>query len=147
MFTSPTMRRRIGNTTSPDGLSLTRLPSAARHTKGSQTPTEKGMIMPQQPPQWQKTVSSTKDPLVSYIGKPVISDAGPNQKYIGRVIVELWELVPQNGQTTPVVVNDVDGIAVSTDATASGGHHAELLDRVVAALPQRVANDKLVKQG
>jgi len=105
----------------------------------------KGITVPNEPkpqPQWQKSVSPVADPLAAYAGRPIISGAVSNRKYIGRVIVELWELVPQSGQTSPVVIDDVDGIAISADATPSAtasGDHATLLDRVAAALPQRVA--------
>ncbi len=98
--------------------------------------------MADQPPHWEKQVSSAPDPLAAFRGKPVISGGGANRKYIGRVIVELWELVPQSGQTSPVVIDDVDGIAIRADATPSAtasGDHAALLDRVAAALPQRIA--------
>lgn len=105
----------------------------------------KGTTVPNEPkpqPQWQKSVSSTADPLASYVGRPIISEGGANRKYIGRVIVELWEPVPQSGANNSIVINDVNSMAISADAAPSAtanGDHATLLDRVAAALPQRVA--------
>lgn len=68
------------------------------------------------------------DPLAAYRKKPVISGAGPNATYIGRVVIELW--------ADTSVSDDADTIAITADAV--DGKHANLLERVTLALTQRM---------
>lgn len=71
---------------------------------------------------WQMQTGPADDPLLPYRGRPVIS-AG---KYIGRVVIELWE-----SESGPV--NDVNGLAFTSD-TVQGDQHT-LLQRVADAFP------------
>lgn len=67
------------------------------------------------------------DPLHGYHGKPIVSDAVPGESYVGRVIVELWD-VPGRG--------DESNLAISVDAVDRD--QPQLLQRVAAALPRRL---------
>ena len=80
---------------------------------------------------WKKQSSPVDDPLAAYHGKPVISHGGPNQHYLGRVVVELWE----DGSTR----DDSYKLALSSDAV--DGNYTKLRQRVAAALPVRVLRD------
>lgn len=40
--------------------------------------------------EWKAETGSVDDPLQAYRRKPVISGAGPDASYVGRVVVELW---------------------------------------------------------
>lgn len=81
------------------------------------------------------TVESVPDPLADYHGKPLISQASPRCKYLGRIIVELWE---QPG------FSDAQSIALSVQGTESVGT-AELLQRIAEALPIRAAKISLAQ--
>ena len=75
------------------------------------------------------------DPLEGYHGKPIISGGGSHDRYIGRVILELWER-PRGADPG---VNDVNYFSMTSDAT--DGDAAGLLRRLADALPVRVARD------
>ncbi len=77
---------------------------------------------------WQTQEFSADDPLSSHRGRPIISAGGPNQKYVGRVIIEFWE--------SDSARDDTNKIAYSADAV--DGDHPALLRRVAAALAARV---------
>jgi hypothetical protein len=77
---------------------------------------------------WQMQTGPADDPLLPYRGRPVIS-AGSAGRYIGRVVIELWE-----SESEP---NDVNGLAFTTDTVQ--GDQQTLLQRVAAALPARLA--------
>jgi hypothetical protein len=73
---------------------------------------------------WKAEILSVDDPLAPYRKTPVISGAGPNATYLGRVVVELWS---DGG-----VSDDAQMIAITADAV--DGKHANLLERVTRAL-------------
>lgn len=77
---------------------------------------------------WKAESFPVDDPLRTYRKKPVISGAGPNTTYVGRVVIELWS---DGG-----VSDDADMIAITADAVDS--HHAKLLERIAQALPRRM---------
>jgi hypothetical protein len=93
-------------------------------------------------PAWQKKIvvgnkpqrtaegssQSTGDPLASYEGKPILGQHGSSQRYVGRVVVELWE--------TEQSVDDSQRIVFTADA--ADGNHSALLRRVAPALLKRV---------
>ena len=82
----------------------------------------------------QEARSGRTDPLQGYYGRPLTSGL-PSHKYIGRVIVELWE--PPSG------VNDANGLTFRFSA-AGGIKPADVLKRVAAALPQRLAKQTVL---
>lgn len=77
------------------------------------------------PHSWNASVVPADDPLAAHHKKPVISSGGPNATYLGRIVIELWD--------TPEARDDADRIALTSDA--SDGKHADLLSRIVTALP------------
>lgn len=77
----------------------------------------------------QVQVVTAADPLAGYHDQPVISDGGPQARYIGRVIIELWEPLSQP--------NDVGGLAYTSEAV--DGNNVALLQRIARALPLRLS--------
>lgn len=77
---------------------------------------------------WKAGITSVDDPLAAYRKRPVISGAGPNATYVGRVVIELWS----DGGTS----DDAQMIAITADAM--DGKHANLLERVAQALTRRM---------
>ncbi len=78
---------------------------------------------------WKAEISEVDDPLVGYHKKPIISLASsPNAKYLGRVIVELWDNTGAR--------DDADALTIS--AGAMDGKHGKLLARIAEALLVRV---------
>jgi hypothetical protein len=84
--------------------------------------------MSHQSSSWSSQQSTVPDPLKGYQRVPIISGGGPNSKYLGRVIIELWQ---EDGAS-----DDSKMIAISADAV--DGKHAQLLPRIAAALAQRM---------
>jgi hypothetical protein len=76
---------------------------------------------------WQKTAIAGNDHLANYQGKPILGQRA-NKRYVGRVVVELWE----TGQP----VDDSQQIVFTADAT--DGNHGALLRRIASALLKRV---------
>jgi len=76
------------------------------------------------------------DPLKGFYGKPIVGEEIPGEnRYLGRIIVELYE--------SPLISSDANGLAFTTDpAHQAGISAAELLERIAAALPVRVAKEK-----
>ncbi len=70
---------------------------------------------------------STVDPLASYQGNPILGQHGSGQRYVGRVVVELWE----TGQP------EDDSQRIIFTADAADGNHGALLRRVAPALLKR----------
>jgi len=85
-------------------------------------------IMPQE--------KEVHDPLKGFYGKPIVSEEIPGEnRYLGRIIVELYE--------APDISSDANGLAFTTDpAHQAGISAADLLERIAAALPVRIAKDK-----
>ena len=77
---------------------------------------------------WVATTAPVDDPLAAYQGKPVISRGGPNQQYLGRVVVELWD----DGSPR----DDSDKLSLSSDAV--DGNHLHIRERIAKALPECV---------
>jgi hypothetical protein len=77
---------------------------------------------------WKAEISPVDDPLAAYRKQPVISGAGSNATYVGRVVIELWS---DGG-----VSDDAKMIAITADAV--DGKHANLLERVALALTRRM---------
>jgi hypothetical protein len=79
--------------------------------------------------EWKKQETTRMgDPLSGYQGRPILGQQGPNAKYLGRVIVELWE--------TNSTTNDSNNIAVSAGAVDED--NATFIERIAAALSERV---------
>jgi hypothetical protein len=75
-------------------------------------------------------------PFAGFGGKPIIGKEGPNQHFVGRVVVELFE--------GPGIESDAHGLALiinpSLESTLS---QHDLLKRIAAALPGRIViNEK-----
>lgn len=77
---------------------------------------------------WAAQSSPADDPLQAYRKKPIISHAGANATYVGRVVIELWS---DSG-----VSDDAKMIAITADAV--DGKHAKLLERIAPALSRRM---------
>lgn len=73
---------------------------------------------------WKAESVPVDDPLQAYRKQPIISRAGPNVTYLGRVVIELWS----DGGAS----DDSEMIAVTSDAV--DGKHAKLLERISPAL-------------
>lgn len=68
------------------------------------------------------------DPLQNYYGKPLIGEAGPSMKYVGRLIIELYEQ-PYS--------SDANSLVLAFDP-APGESQGDLVKRIAAALPERL---------
>jgi hypothetical protein len=77
---------------------------------------------------WKAESFPVDDPLAAYRKKPVISGAGSDTTYVGRVVIELWS---DGGMS-----DDAQMIAITADAV--DGKHANLLERVTDALTRRM---------
>ncbi len=74
-------------------------------------------------------VSDAKpDPLIGFHGQSAISSGGSDKSYVGRVMVELWAAPGKS-----------DAQLLTYSADAVNGDHMTLLERVIAALPVRIA--------
>lgn len=81
---------------------------------------------------WSKQTGNVDDPLAAYHGKPILSQGGPNQHYLGRLVVELLE----DGRPRD------DSYKLALTAGAVDGNHANFTRRIAAALPVRVQRDE-----
>lgn len=77
-------------------------------------------------------------PFGQYRQEAVFSDGGPQSIYLGRVVVELWNS-PANSRGLSPEQLDAAGLAVVLEPTGEVGDSQRLLQRVMAALPQRFA--------
>jgi hypothetical protein len=79
---------------------------------------------------WGSKLSKTDNPLAAHAGKPFYSGGGSEDRYLGRVIIELWEV---KGPTGPVVTASygADPVDVSARelAEAAGVAFAKLLEQ------------------
>jgi hypothetical protein len=82
--------------------------------------------------QWEKRVSTAPDPLKDFRKKPIISGGGPKAKYLGRVIVELWD----TGEGRD------DSYNIAYSSAPVDGKYTELVKRVATALVERVRRDR-----
>jgi len=74
-------------------------------------------------------LNSAPDPLAGFQGRPTISVETSGDTYVGRVMVELWDA--GDGDDTRLLTYSAD---------ATNGVGATLLERVVVALPIRLAH-------
>ena len=79
------------------------------------------------------TETGRPDPLAAYYGKPLISGASTHARYLGRVVIELYE---SEGAT------DEMGLAYSIDLASDAGlGAATLAKRISEAFVTRVPKD------
>jgi hypothetical protein len=72
-------------------------------------------------------------PLAGTGGKPLLGREGSDKRYVGRVIIELYE--------GPHIASDMDGLVMSiSPAIGSNLSQQELLSRIAVALPSRAAS-------
>ena len=84
------------------------------------------------------TETGRPDPLAAYYGKPLISGASTHVRYLGRVVIELYE---SEGAT------DEMGLAYSIDPASDGGlDAATLAKRISEAFFTRVPKDADILQ-
>jgi hypothetical protein len=74
--------------------------------------------------QWKKVVSQEDDPLLNYIGQPILGKQNGGAVYRGRIIVELWE------------TSQADQVAYSLDFP--DGDSQVLLQRTLKALASKI---------
>lgn len=88
---------------------------------------------------WKSEISKVSQPSQETEGKPLISGAGPDDRYVGRVIIEVWDSPhsrhPTGADYLAFVVDPAHDTA-NRDAAIQ-----QLLQRVATALPARVASD------
>jgi hypothetical protein len=75
-------------------------------------------------------LSSAPDIFSGARGKPVLGAAGETKRYVGRVVVELWE---------PIVGEPEDYRFMAFTAEAVDGNHKDLAERVGSALMSQVS--------
>lgn len=80
--------------------------------------------------QWVAQTDRQTDLFQNHHGKPLISEAGPGSRYVGRVVIELWE-VPTH-PTSP------DQLSYTIDP-AGKVKGFDLLQRIAVAFPLHVA--------
>ena len=71
------------------------------------------------------------DPLAQYYGQPILRSSGSNGMYLGRIILELYDIRHPKEVTT-----DMHNLRYTVDP-ASGLTESELVQRVAAAFPLR----------
>lgn len=68
------------------------------------------------------------EPLAGLGGKPIIGQETANTRFVGRIVVELFE--------GPYISSDAHGLVMQVGPSAQSGlSQLELLKRIVAALP------------
>jgi len=81
-----------------------------------------------QPGQWTKQILKADGPRTIDSREPIISAAGKDSKYLGRVVIEFYEV--------PDARSDADGIAYVADAL--DGNHKALAKRVAVGFVARL---------
>lgn len=84
--------------------------------------------------EWIKGNITSGSPRTLDVKGPIISQAGPKDKYLGRIIIEFYEI---DGART-----EADGVAYLVDAM--NGDHATLAARVAAAFAAKVSKNPKV---
>lgn len=79
-------------------------------------------------------------PFTEYIGKPMFSGAGPQDAFVGRVVLELWKHPEAGNAGQPQPSRDASGLAVLVSGHSMDTGQDDLLQRVAAALPELVAS-------
>lgn len=83
---------------------------------------------------WTKSIfNRRRDPLEAYYGRPLIGTPGAETRYVGRVVVELWQ-----GQSRERGASE--DVAFTIDPAEGGGsaERAALFQRIAAVLPTRI---------
>jgi len=79
---------------------------------------------------------AAKDSFADVHGVPMFSGGRPHDHYLGRVVIELWDVTNGGRQGEPQALVDAAGLCIVTEATAEGlVSNDELLERVGACLP------------
>jgi len=87
--------------------------------------------------QWQGKAGKSRNALSGSEGKPIISQAGPGARYLGRVVIELWDH-PDHPDKTGAAT-----LAYQVDLGAGSPlNQVELLDRASQAFPIRFQRDR-----
>ncbi len=84
----------------------------------------------EQPGNWNKQILQAREPRILDAKVPIISAAGPNDKYLGRVVIEFYEIAGAK--------SDAEGVAYTVEAV--NGDHKALARRVAAAFVARLLN-------
>lgn len=79
------------------------------------------------------TLTSGFDLFGDVRGKPVLSNAGHTKRYVGRVVIELWE---------PVAGDPEDDRFLAFSADAVDGNHEALAKRVARGFQARVLTQR-----
>ena len=87
--------------------------------------------------QWNHQKTQAPDPLTNYQYQPILSTPGPNDNYLGRVIIELYD----DGSTRP------DAAKIAYSAAAVDGNNAQLAARIAQALVERLKTDTSLSNG
>jgi hypothetical protein len=84
-----------------------------------------------------RTDGRVVDPFQGKHGKPIISGSGPNSRYIGRVVIELWESPETPASAiTPAAIDACHlGLLIDPAGKVNGN---ELMQRIASALPVHV---------
>jgi hypothetical protein len=86
--------------------------------------------------QWKATTGKQSNALNGSEGQPIISQGGPDDRYVGRVVIEMWR--GADGQTTLAYMSDL--------GPSSSMSHRQLLDAVSVEFPARVKVDRPLMQ-
>lgn len=84
----------------------------------------------EQPGNWTKQILQADGPRSLDAKGPIISAAGSNDRYLGRVVIEFYEVAGAK--------NDAEGVAYAVEAV--NGDHKGLARRVAAAFVARLLN-------
>lgn len=88
--------------------------------------------------EWEAKISGrVADPLQSHNGKPMISGLGSDSRYIGRVVIELWESPETTASATSPAAIDASHLGLLIDPVGQVNGN-DLMQRVAAALPLHV---------
>jgi hypothetical protein len=87
---------------------------------------------------WEAKISGqVADPFQSYHGKPMISGSGSGSRYIGRVVIELWESPDTTTSATSPAAVDASHLGLLIDPVGQVNGN-DLMQRVASALPLHV---------
>lgn len=79
-----------------------------------------------------QAVKGLADPLTAFHGKPLVGVASQENRYLGRIVIEVYE----SDQHASVA----DGLAFTVDlADGVGIDHQALMARVAQGFPERIA--------
>lgn len=79
-------------------------------------------------------------PLANWGGKPILGGESPDNHYVGRIVIELYE--------GPHITSDTNGLVFSVSPGAEIDiTQYELLKRVAVALPARIVKEAAIEEG